>query len=1009
MKLFGLNKLFHRYVITLIAVVIAFSYAVIPQSANADKDVEMLDNFFTVSSGPAEGNKVVVFDGAIEKYNGYFYMMGTGSMGNVYRSKDMIHWESRYELISNDQSTLPPYAGKMYDRYGASDLLFHNGVMFYGFNGTNLIHGDPSTMHTTPDFEHSFWNRGYDRGIDPQFMVAHNGDLLYLRKVNPGEPDPNTGAPKPGRSGAWLWTVDSFFNERGNPGRSSAIELLHTQPGHWGNMNFVNFEGPEMYYHNGQYYLLYASNQMFPETGLYDTGVAQADHYDQFDNSTKYHDKFLARNGERLMLNYDVILPTAEHGGQNYQFIFDQPNKGWNTVTYDDSEWRTGEGGFGFPLRKRAKIMSIYNGGITKNDEIWGAPIGPETLWTRRTFQLDEVPETTVLRYRTEGYGNIYVNGQELLPIEGQQRAYKMVEVPQSLLQEGENVISVEISRAGGKKLGHYHMDLGLYDTNGQAIEPDIIGPSQPNVIKGPNGFETWVVYKAFWNSDNGQGKDRVFFWDNEMVVDGPTSKATPGNHFDAWQPTFNDRFDTVSSLSQYNESGHQGSVSVKNDALYFDTPNEIKEMLLKHYEIENYFLETNIRFDDNDFGSEGRAGVTVWHQDEDNHVRFYINRDDRTYVITNTLDGNTTTEEFNLPDTFRFLHEDERVKGYGEQYHTLKLYKNGSKLFAELDHYKLNDDQPVLELDQMSVPGQIGLVCYESKCSMDNVSLTIGWSEYGSDFNDWDASWTVSENGLTSPSSEKALTVKGDPMREHEFSVNMDTGSLPEAGQAGIILEYIDDQNYVAAYTNYDNNQIELRRVKNGKGELLDTSSTARDTIYGHSNYEGKGQKEYVYDLRGPAEVSQAKMLWYYGNYNYVNKFYRLPNASSPNFGFDQQSGVWDSVDFTYNWKGRGDYHIADFDTEVKTDQLRLNVPSEINRPFTFVLREEISAQNFYRTVRKDGQLYLWVNNELIFDVKDPFKNRDAQIGFFTNGIETTYNSFTGFDISNIPYDRKN
>lgn len=962
--------------------------------------LQKVDNKFRVDSGPELGNKATLYDGTIEKYNGYYYAMGTGTLGKVYRSKDMIHWESPYTLISND----PIHASKGaspadYNELGASDLFYHNGTMFYVFNGTTMLYGDPSKMNTEPDFRNASPDKLFDLGIDSQLFVAHNGDLVFLRKVNPDEPDPNTGAAKPGRAGAWVWNVQSFFNEAGHPGRSQAIETVHTQKGDWANLNFVNFEGPELYYHNGQYYMLYVGNQMFPETGLYETGVAQADDYKEIDNADKYPGKLLARNIEKLLLKYNVILPTSEHGGQPYQYTFNVPQEGWNSVGADSIGWASGKGGFGWPDENRTKIPSLYNAGKTKGSEIWSHPSGPASMWAKRSFELDAVPETTVLRYRLEGYGKLYVNGVELFSFDGRQRAYKMVEVPANLLKTGENVIAVENSTTGGAALPFYHLDFGLYDTNGHPVEPDIIGPSQPNIIEGPNGFETWVTYKAFWNSDNGQGKDRVYFWDQEMVIDGPTSYDSEGIHPDAWAPTFQDRFDSEASLEHYEIP--EAGVSIDDGTLYMNAPGDEKRVLLQGYEAENFFFETNLRFDDNDFGDEGQAGIVVWHQDEDNYVNLLIDRDDRKLIIQSRIDGVSDLSEAELPSTFAFKLDDPRVADYAESFHTLKVYKNGSKLFAELDHYTLNDDQPVFEHVALASAGQVGLISNKAKVRMDNVTVTTGFSEYGTYMDGWDESWQVSAKGLQSPSAGESLTVKGDRTTEHEFSVNVNTGALPNAGKAGVVLEYIDDRNYVTASTNYATKEFELRKVVNGQEEVMATASTARDAIYGHSNIEENGQREYVYDLRAEAEISMAKILWTHGPFVYSNKTFELPDSSSADFKFDAWKDAWNAVPFTYQDKGTGAYHIAPFSDSVKTDRLRLSVPSDTNRPFSFALREEISAQNFYKVVRSKGKIYVWVNNELIFDAEDPFANSPAQVGLYTDGIQAAFNAFTGFDVS--------
>ncbi|CAN7235186.1 Ig-like domain-containing protein [Paenibacillus sp. LjRoot153] len=962
--------------------------------------LDQVDNMFRVDSGSEQGKKATLYDGTIEKYNGYYYAMGTGTLGYVYRSKDMIHWESPYMLISNDPSKAPPVVNPDdYKELGASDLFYHNGVMFYIFNGTTLLYGDPSTMNTAPDFRNSLWDKKFDLGIDPQLFVAHNGDLVFQRKVNPDEADPNTGAAKPGLAGAWIWNVNSFFDEKGNPGRSEALETVTTQMGHWANLNFFNFEGAELSYHNGKYYMMYVGNQMFPETGLYETGVAQADNYNEFTNDSKYPGKLLARNIEGLLLKYKVILPTAEHGGQPYQYTFQAPQSGWNSIGSDTNGWVSGEGGFGWPEENRTKIPSIYNDGKKAAAEIWANPNGPASMWAKRSFNLDTVPETTALRYRLQGYGKLYVNGVELITLNGQQRAYKMVEIPANLLKVGENVIAVEISKDGGPALSFYHLDFGLYDTNGHPIEPDIVGPSQPNVIKGPNGFEDWVTYKAFWNSNEGQGKDRIYFWDQEMVVDGPTSYESEGIHPDAWTPTFQDRFDTEANLQHYDIP--ETDVSVDNEALYFNAPGDSKQVLLNGYKAENLFMETNLRFDDKDFGEEGQAGIVAWHQDENNYVNLLIDRNDRKLVIQSRIDGVPGSSVTDLPSTFSYLHDDPRAVDFAESYHTLRIYKNGPKIFAELDHYTLNDDRPVFEHEAIATPGKIGLISNKAKVRMDNVTVTTGWSEYGTYINGWDEAWSVSEKGLQSPAAVNALTVKGDRMLEHEFSVNVNTGALPDTGKAGVILAYIDDQNYVTASTNYATNEFELRKVVDGQEEIIAVASTARDTIYGHSNYKESGQREYEYDLRGEAKISAAKMLWSKGPFSYVNKNFELPQSNSADFKFDSWNDGWNAVPFTYQDKGKGDYHIADFMENVKTSQLRLSVPSDLNRPFSFALREEISAQNFYKIVRSKGKIYVWVNNNLIFDAVDPFENRPAQAGLYSDGIQATYNAFTGFDVS--------
>jgi hypothetical protein len=980
-----------------------------------------LQNYFTVDSGGDKGQKMPLYDGTIEKYNGYYYVAGTGTAGNLYKSKDMVHWDGPTRFISDDPATLPPYApnDNTYPRYGASDFYFNDNVMFYGFNSTNLLHGNPATMATDqPDFRHSFWDKQYDTGIDLQFFVAPNGDKLILRKVNPGEPDPNNlSGPALGRPGTWMWKVKSFFDELGNPDRGQAKELLHTSPGMWSNLNHLNFEGPELYYRNGQYYLLNASNQMDARSGLYDTGVAQSDDYNTFDNSKKLPNKLLGRNIESLLLKYNTILPTSEFGAQTYTYTFADPGTGWQNAGFDTTGWQSGDGGFGFPLYtvKPARVPSIYT--------IWGSPDTPENLWARRTFNLTSVPDTVVLRHRLEGFGKLYINGVEVVDQEGNQPGYANVEVPKGILKPGANVIAATMSRTGpqSQTLADYSLDFGLYDTKGEPVEADIVGPSQPNIIEGPNGFETWITYKAFWNGVNGQGKDRVYFWGNEMVADGPTSSSSSGVHFDASAPSFEDRFNNEISWNNYDQA--PDGAHIQDGILSINSMQGTKQMLLKDRMPSNYDMEANIRFDD----STGLAGVTVWYQDDANQIRLLVDRDRRKYVIETIQNGQTTSQVEDLPYTYQFVSDDPRAADFGEQFHALKVYKNGTQLKAELDHYKLNNDQPVLDSALLQTPGKVGLVCQNSMCSIDNVTLTSGWSESGSQINSWSSpTWTSGAQGLVSPASGQALNVKGDALNEYEFSTNVTSDTLPSTGESGIIVEYKDANNYVAAVTNYATHQFELYKVENGQTTPLQSTSTARDEIYGWNNYDEAnynlncgtattpacdiGQLDYIYKLRAPAEISGAKILWTYGNFDYLKKtganMFKLPNVTSPNFGFDSWDNAaqsWSPVGFTYDGAGqRGVFQTSTFNSNQTTDQIRLKVPSKINRPYTFAVHEEISGQNFYRTVRKDGQLYVWVNNQLLFKQADPFAGVPARAGLYANDLAANFDSITAFEVKN-------
>jgi hypothetical protein len=206
-----------------------------------------------------------------------------------------------------------------------------------------------------------------------------------------------------------------------------------------------------------------------------------------------------------------------------------------------------------------------------------------------------------------------------------------------------------------------------------------------------------------------------------------------------------------------------------------------------------------------------------------------------------------------------------------------------------------------------------------------------------------------------------------------------------------------------VTAVTNYANNKLELHQIADGKDKIIASTPAARETMYGYSNYDGVTQNQYVYKLRGTAKLTGADVLWSAETYDYIHTTFELPDTASPAFGFDSwndKERKWEPIKIKYTDNGKGAYHTAAFQTPVETSQVRLRVPANTNRPFSFALQEQLSTQSFFKTVRKDGYLYVWVNNELVFTANDPFRGKPARFGLTTDNVAATYNSFTGFEI---------
>ena len=86
-------------------------------------------------------------------------------------------------------------------------------------------------------------------------------------------------------------------------------------------------------------------------------------------------------------------------------------------------------------------------------------------------------------------------------------------------LKTGENILAIETS---AKRSNYF--DISLFDLKNDIADDILFTPGQPNILRGPNGFEWWLVYMANRNDKSrDQYIDRVQFFDKTMYVDGIT------------------------------------------------------------------------------------------------------------------------------------------------------------------------------------------------------------------------------------------------------------------------------------------------------------------------------------------------------------------------------------------------------------------------------------------------------------------------------------------------------
>ncbi|MDR2683597.1 MAG: Ig-like domain-containing protein, partial [Dysgonamonadaceae bacterium] len=860
-------------------------------------------------------------------------------------------------------------------RVGAGDILYRNGVFHIYFNGIGHSYsGKPAGMYKEQCINEPF----DERGIDVQVFQDEDGSLYYIKKVNPGDPHPLTGANYPDGAKIWTFKMDSPFVRKGISGK----EQMRHQKGHPSNIDWENFEGPELFRYRDTYIMMYSPNRMSARTGMYLIGAAQSDSAMNFNNSKKYPQWVLGRNMESHHFIYNQLLHTAEHGGWTAKYRTAQPAGDWTSPGFDDSAWTSGTGGFGLKEMDIARVRS--------NRTIWSS----NAIYIRRHFTLDAVPAKLALKYRVEANAEFYVNGVKLNFTPTNSQAYVLQDIDASLFRAGENVIAVKAENSCSGDDCFKFIDFGLFDTRGNNAEKLVIGQSQANYVIGPGGFERWIMYKGFFNGVSSQGIDRMHFYDKELVVEPTSSLYSPGYHPQPAMPTFIHYFDYK---IPYPFRTLAGEWTIANGLMSPKTGQSSESLLITnpmtHYRFEVPFRIFN--------GSGETASVYAFYQDENNFLKINIHRDSKTWTYEIKENGISTIETQSLPEKFAFLEDDPLVALYEEPWHTLTVYKNADKFRVELDYFNLTLDGAIDT--GFAGAGSIGLAASSDKVSFDAVQYTQGWDEWDEHVSGWQAqngTWTSSPNGLeqTDPQG-KNIALKGDTLYNYEFSAMLKNTEIPASGSAGFYPVYVDENNWVEAGIDYRTGQLQITKKTNG------TTESNEFPLFSHVlrqfTFEAFPATDYRYDFRSETEISGLNILWCEGYYPYLAQTFDLPEAVKI---YALQDGSWVEL----NAQLEGELRFAWFNhfrfAPVRTKAIRLALTpraSKAVRAFSACFDENLSADYYLRARRENDKLYIWVNDSLKATLAIDFP--PAKTGLFTENLSTRFNGILHYQTGKI------
>lgn len=554
-----------------------------------------------------------VADAGAMKHNGKYYVGGVHTYGDFYVSDDLVHWSRPVHVVTMDNDwTRGTGAGN--NQIHANDMVYLNGMfhLYWSVNywgkdrhAVHMVHAQsPHALGPYAEPDRKTW---LDNRIDPKLFQDDDG-TLYMYNVRFTE-------------GNTIWA-----RKMKNPAQFAGDPVCQfaALPGTWETMDNKVAEGPWVMKYRDRYYMMYNANHTGTDWGNYQLGVAEADSPLSFQQGNKYSYPVVGSNRTYTDDTYIDLLRYGTSFDPLFAYTETRPADGWTEARFDDAAWRRGASGF---------AAQAVAGSTTRHQ---GTPWQSDALWLRKSFDAPRSAGNLALRVAHDGDTRIYLNGTLIYDHKG--RDYRMVNLDpkqRRLLREGRNLLAVETNKGRSA-----FFDVALFDMKNDVADDILMTPGQPNILRGPNGFEWWLIYMANKNNEpRSQYINRVKFFDKTLFVDGITGPRTPGYHPLPSLPTW----------ASQGEVRASGVITAQPSA--------------------GYLFESGVN-------TASQAGIIAYWKDERNAAYVGLDADTRTWYLRTIRQGQETQESFPLPADFRF-----------GVYHHLRIERQGSKLSVWIDH----------------------------------------------------------------------------------------------------------------------------------------------------------------------------------------------------------------------------------------------------------------------------------------------------------------------------------
>ena len=681
-----------------------------------------------------------VADAGVIKYDGNYYIGGVGTAGSVYISENLTNWSGPIHIFSMDNKWANGIASKDFQIH-ANDFRYINGVFhlywsvnWWGKDNHTVRIGHAFSKNITGPYTEPEKERWLESRIDPMVFKDDNGSLyLYYVKFTDG----NT---------IWARKMSSPCTFSGRP-----IYQFASLPDTWETTDNKVAEGPWVIKYREKYYMLYNANHTSPEWGNYQIGAAVADRPDGFDNGGKQSAPVMTSNQLELENNFRNILISSDIYDPIFKSSQKDTSQNWIYPSFNDTGWENSLGGFG---------TQVIQGSTTKPvSKLWTG----DTLFIRKHFVISE-PEkiqSLSLRLLNDSPVKVWLNGNIIYESNNPNYTHHMLDKSDiSNLRKRDNILAI----MGVRNHKNAWIDVSLFDMKGETASDIFFSPGQPNLIKGPNGFEWWLIYMADKNaSGRNQYASRAYFSNGKIFTD-PIA------------PSF---------------GNEKVSLPIPSAPAYFSRDTTIKRKI-DSAPSKTYLFETLM--------PEGKDNGIILLSNKQETIEMVLDNKSNACKVKSRKGKN-----YSFPLPYGFLNG---------SMHEISVIRNSELIKTSIDGIKIFEIKINDKINE-SLPGIFG----ETE-KFGAISYTVGWDETDDEINGWkfDENSHIFSKGEADLNKDFSLTVNTEEKttlypiynsREENISVTIDPANSS-------IKATVNDDNKTTEYKcSLTTNQTAYRDIK--------------------------------------------------------------------------------------------------------------------------------------------------------------------------------------------------